>query len=423
MKWHELLVVVCWGVASIGWGQEGSEWTTLPASSIQQTLLPEEDWSTYGLSEMEPAEIASLDLEAPPEQSLTWFGDLSLENRIYWLHNALQSPFILQNRPAQKLLFSSFSNYNFSSLNDASLTILADASYQYLLNGDDLRDEFLVFGLVKWDQPFSPGWKWTAQSTMTTFQLPFDITDLREDRAETAVVRGSSQFSKLGLDWQSDSPFQAQLLLQGDRNWYQDARENYGTLGARLEVGWRFSKNAQLSAWSTVSERLHDDRKVRSATGAIGTSILRYTIHQSQLRWKQVWLQQSRGWHLTTISAFDFQRQDDNGGRYYNYDRWVGSLSLAIRYADWRLNLDSRTRYYDYAVRKASDRNVNYRWEYELSADLEYEINERYAVTAGGTWFKSQGNDLYDVYEYFQYYLGVKIAFDLNPFPWSEMRQ
>ncbi len=412
--WWESLVFL--GVVMVtGYGQSSSDEDLAAPAGIPTILEVERE----GEDSDDPVEAYFL--AAKPGESIEWVGDVSLESRIYWLQNALQSPFLLQNRPAQKILFSTFSHYHFPWLDEASLTILSDASYLYLLDGEDWRDEFLVFVLVKWDQPLCPDWQWNTQSTITTLQQPFDITDLREDRAQTAVVRGSSLLTKVGLDWQSAGSWRGQLLWQGDRNWYQDARENYGTIGSRLEVGCNLSKNCQLTAWSFLSERMYDDRKIRFANGERGTSSLRYKILQSQVHWKQVWRKQTRGWHLSTTAALDFLRQDDNGGGYYNYDRWGGGFSMNVSHSSWRLHLDARNRYYDYAVRKANDQRFNYRWEYEISADMEYQVNERYSLTAGGTWFKSQGNDQYDVYEYFQYYFGLKITFDLHPVDWPEL--
>ena len=137
-----------------------------------------------------------------------------------------------------------------------------------------------------------------------------------------------------------------ELELPGTRQLFDDYIDDFWEANAKLSWIKPFGRKAELSFSYQFGQRLHDTREVRDAQGRVepGEGLVFYE-HEITAAWRQYW-DVDRRWRTTT--KLTLQRNEDNGGGYYDY--WRPYLSEQLRYQSkaWELRAEARVSYYNY---------------------------------------------------------------------------
>lgn len=142
--------------------------------------------------------------------------------------------------------------------------------------------------------------------------------------------------------------FQAELV--GTRQIFGQFIDNYWEFGPKLTLGREYGHKSDLSISYAFNDRLHDTMPARDAGGNIEPGRgLQFWGHELFAVWRHNWDAEGR---LRTTTKLSIQRNEDNGGGFYNF--WRPFLMEQVRYRrpTWELRTEARVSYYQWDAQR-----------------------------------------------------------------------
>ena len=235
----------------------------------------------------------------------------------------------------------------------------------FYLMGDDLHylheidvsQEQTLYGLAEIKQKFSSG---LTPGFSAQYVYQDRVIDLSGDPVNVSSIHviGHSYITKPSLRYdfsvatnRATIPF-AELSITVMRQDYDAPLDDYWettpnlTLGLNYKMNRKQRYNSEISISMGFSKRVYDNMLAADRDGLrIAGRGLEYDQYKAMLSWRH-YLDARCLWKNT--AKLGFIRNEDNGGGYYNYNKF--SLSEQISYKDenWYAHIELRVSQYDY---------------------------------------------------------------------------
>lgn len=157
----------------------------------------------------------------------------------------------------------------------------------------------------------------------------------------------------------------------------------------------------------------YEERVKRTAEGvALAGETVDIDNHELRLQGSWFW-DTAHDWK--TRLRVTTRVRDDDGGGYYDYNRWQGGVDTSARHGKWRADFsaDFTDTNYDKQPSDALDTLSAplHRQRWDLRLRLEREVGKQWTVFSEISWEDSDANDPLDVYDHFSGVAGVGYAF------------
>jgi len=139
-----------------------------------------------------------------------------------------------------------------------------------------------------------------------------------------------------------------QLEAPVTREWWQSPLDPDWKSGLQLILGCSYGFHSELSLTCGGFYIAHADWLARDAAGnELPGRTLDLWRQVFEFKWEHVWDARQR-WCSTTKGGL--QSDQDNGGGYFDYDRYFASEELRYRAAGWEIKAGAGVSYYDFLV-------------------------------------------------------------------------
>ena len=248
--------------------------------------------------------------------------------------------------------------------------VLGSGEYIRYLKAEDVDQEATAILQAQVHKTFGKGWKLGLAGEYIYFNQVLDATTLPEERT-SVQVEGHGLTVRPSLSKAIGTKYRVELEFPAARQMFVSLIDDYWEVGPKVTFGRALPNKSDLAISYQVVERLHDTREARDWTGVLepghGLKFLQQEI-AGTWRWH---FDAERRWRSTM--RVSLQRNDDNGGGYYDYTR--PQLSEQIRYQrpTWELRAEARVAYYHYDSQRIADVNSAVREKTYIRASLRGE--------------------------------------------------
>ncbi len=265
----------------------------------------------------------------------------------------------------------------------SSLILMVEGEDLRFLDGQSVDKEQLFFAMLQHRLQTA---RWTAgcEGTYVYSDQVFDST-VTETNLSSARALGHRMTMAPALARSLTQEHRLELRAIGSRQFLEAPLDDYWEGGTRLGYDWACTAQSNLELSYEYLARPYDHRLRTDADGyAAGESGLVYFQHKAQLGWRRYWDDQKR-WRTTSKAAYE--RNEDNGSGFFNYDRYQFVQGLRWNPDRWEATLQLRFNYYafdrQFAAAGAAERRqkttlavharLEHSWAKWLGSYLDYE--------------------------------------------------
>jgi hypothetical protein len=223
--------------------------------------------------------------------------------------------------------------------------ILSSSEYWRYLSASKVDQEATAIAQAQVTKTLAERWKLGLAGEYVYFNQVFDSSAF-PDLFSSVQVQGHSFTLRPSLRRDLDRGYRLELEVPVNRQEFDQFIDDYWQTGPMFTFGREFGNKSDLSLTYQFDDRFHDTREARDDAGLLEPGRkLQFSQHELALNGRQFW---DPGRHWRTLSKLSLQRNEDNGGGYYDY--WRPQLSEQLRYqaATWELRAEARISYYHY---------------------------------------------------------------------------
>ena len=267
----------------------------------------------------------------------------------------------------------------------------------------EVEKEQLGLFQTKYERPIDDDWFWNATAQYLYVDQVFDASATEELRQTTPVKSHNYQLAPaIGRNLPGDSKIEFKLV--GERQQFNQPLDDYFEIGPQLTWIKNYGHKSELAASYTFDYRSYDTREELEADGnSIENTDLRYQQHEFEIGVNHSW-DEKRHWRSRARLLYEIN--DDNGGGYFDYQRFRISKRFGYYGADWQATIEGRILHYDYDVQPVDDPDrpvdetgeVRSNWQYVVAGHAEKRIWRKLSIFADFEWELSESN--YDLEEY-----------------------
>ena len=148
----------------------------------------------------------------------------------------------------------------------------------------------------------------------------------------------------LGTNWWAELDFPAA------REILDAPLDNTWKYGPQVRLGFSQDKSTEISLSYQIQQIDHDTWPALSADGArIGTRNLSLVEQRVDLDWRQFW---DAANHWSTETKLFYERDEDNGGGFFNFNEYSASERLRFSVKNWEITATVRGSYLDYPIQR-----------------------------------------------------------------------
>ena len=283
------------------------------------------------------------------KESMLWDKDITLRAGLGYKDNVLLSPSGAQG-----------SAFFTSGLDLLVLRLPLDSlKFEFSLTGDDVRywhdiegvnreDLFLTRAQV--EKYFGGHWRAGLELRHTyTDEVLEEIVST--GGAQTIVAKGNTLEVRPFVRRDFGSNWWAELEAPISREWWQSPLDDYWKYGAQVILGRSYGRQSEITLTGGAFYIPHDEwAALDSAGNELPGKKLALWRQLAELKWVHRW-DADRHWSSTT--KLGFQHDRDNGGGFFNYDRYALSHTLRYQTKDWQIEGTAMASYYDFLVQPA----------------------------------------------------------------------
>jgi hypothetical protein len=274
----------------------------------------------------------------------------------------------------------------------------AAGTFSFFVTGEDRRyfsslevdKEQLVLSQAKWEQPFLENWKWGAIAQYMYADQVFDAS-ATEELLQTLPVKSHNFQSAPYLSRQLPANFSLELKATLERQYFSDPLDDYWEGGPQLTLTKRYGHRSDLALIYIYDHRTYDTRRqIDLNAAAIPDTSLAFHQHEFEATLLHAW---DKGRHWRSRLRAVYERNDDNGPGYYDYDRYRWSKRFGYYGADWEATVEGKILHYDYARQRVSDSSeVRAVWEYSVAFRAEKMVYKKLKIFAESEHEKVDSN-------------------------------
>jgi hypothetical protein len=267
---------------------------------------------------------------------------------------------------------------------------------QYLAQDAD-QTEVVAFSQAQLEHEFSDRFKGTLAGQYFFQDEVLDLSVSETNRQATAVV-GNRLTARPG--GRLNLPHQLWVGVEPvvSRQFLQSPLDNYWEPGAVLTLGKSLGASSELNLSYGVAWLFYDNEPALTATGAAIPGSLRQRFQQEvRLNWRQSWDEQRRWRTMLTLGP---KLNDENGGGYFDYTRWLASGRIEYHAKPWLVSVSARLAYYGYANQTVSalDTAKVRRADVTVEARVERHLSKRLTLVASYEYEQTLSNDALETY-------------------------
>ena len=257
--------------------------------------------------------------------------------------------------------------------------------------------EVTAFGLAELKHQFNERWRGLLAAEYFYQDQVIDVSVSTTNR-ESAPVIGHTATLRPGVRLTLSPNWWTSLEVSGTRRLFEQPLDNDWHAQPKATLGFDYGRGSEITLSYEPSWWTFDTDRARTAAGNAITNLGRFRFEQeARLRWKHYW-DESRRWRTTlTVSG---RLNEENGGGYYDYSRWLVSARVRYRKKPWDIYAEARVAGYDYATQtvSATDPAKRRRTEWSLELHAERQLTQHLTLTAGIEHEEALSNDELETY-------------------------
>jgi hypothetical protein len=229
---------------------------------------------------------------------------------------------------------------------------LASGEYVRYLNASQVDQEAMGILQAQVKKAFGQGWKAGLSAEYIYFNQVFDASAF-EETLQAIQLEGHGLTLRPSLSRQLSKASRLELELPANRQFFIRYIDDYWEVGPKLNFIHEYGRQADITVSYQFRDRIHDKRHARDGSGLfeLGRG-LEFYQHEILGTWRQYW-DASRHWR--TVTKLSFERNEDNGGGYYNYFRPQLGEQLRYEARSWAVRAEARVSYYQYDRQTIAD--------------------------------------------------------------------
>ena len=282
------------------------------------------------------------------QESLLWDKDIVLRAGFGYKNNVLLSP----NSPQGSPFFTSGLDVTIFRIPldgwEVNLTVVGD-DIRYFHSPGGINGEDLFLGSAQVQKYFGGVWR-------SGLEVRYSYSDqvlqefLITGGAQAVEAQGNTLGARPFIRRDLSTLWWVQLEAPLAREWWQAPLDATWKWGGQTDVGLTYRPHSQIVLSGGIFYVPHDDWLARDALGnELPGRKLQIWRQTAELKWEHQWDASN---HWSSITKLGFNHNHDNGGGYYNNDRFYVSGELRFHTTDWELKGSSALSYYDFPVQK-----------------------------------------------------------------------
>lgn len=285
------------------------------------------------------------------------------------------------------------------------VTLFMSGDYIHYLDADEVDREVLFISQGDVKKPL--GEKWTIGNSVQYlyYDQVFDASTIEREFA-TIQVQGQTIGIEPSVRRSFNERYWLELQMEVSRQLFRRLLDDYWEAGPEIILGREYGNRSDLTLSYEVQKRYYDTRVTRTELGQPLNDDLELFRHKLELSSRHYW-DEKRRWRTVVKGILD--RNEDNGGGYYDYWRYGLSAQLRYQAKSWRLEGESRFSYYDYDVQPVSAADLTSRektlWLFGVRAQKD--ITDRLALFARYEHERSLSNLELDEYKVNTVFTGI----------------
>ena len=290
---------------------------------------------------------------------------------------------------------------------------LNDWEFEFVGSGDDIRywkdvgvgseDTWVAGAKLKRELPDD----WEAGVTVSYAYLD-SVVDLANEQIEVvgqaapAVVIAHiiTVEPALRKDWNTN--LWIETGFEGIRQYMTSPGDALWQFGPKITFGHDYGYRSAITLSYELLDELDDTLPETDSDGnPVGDATLAEIHQQVELAWRHNW-DEDRHWQSTT--KLTYERVVDNGGGFYNFDRYAASEKFTYRGKSWGASAQAAWVYYDYPYQVVDPTNPSdpTKWYLNgltLDAHLEKSLFKNLKIFADYEHENSRSDRIADAYE------------------------
>jgi hypothetical protein len=237
-------------------------------------------------------------------------------------------------------------------INGWECLLFASGEYTRYLTSSQVHQESLAIGQAQLKKTIANSWTIGLSGEYLFFDQVFD-NSIVSTQLVALPVDGNGFTLRPSLKKQFDRGYHLELEAPATRQIFDQFIDDYWETGPKLSFGREYGHKSDLSLSYQFNYRRYDTQAALDASGnALAGKGLDFYQHELLLGWRQIWDADGR-WR--TVTRLSLQRNDDNGGGYYNF--WRPYLSEQLRYqrSGWEVRAEAKLAYYHYDLQRIAD--------------------------------------------------------------------
>jgi len=274
--------------------------------------------------------------------------------------------------------------------------LFASGDYTYYPEGEEVQDESFAFVSGQYMRDLNDDWKVAGLLQYVFVDQVLDVS-ATEPVFEAQLVQSHTLIAKPSLKGYFQPKTWVEVELAASGSDYRSPLDDYLEAGPRLELGQDYGHRSSVSVAYRYLERWYDTRVRLGPQGQYLGGSLRFMQQEVEGHWRH-YFDPDRRWQGEV--GLGYQRNEDNGGGFYNYDRVQASLQLRWQSQPWTLRGSARLYYYDFNSQpvSATDPSIREKTTWTLRLRGERKLGEQWGVFAEYEFEQSVSNRETDEY-------------------------
>lgn len=314
--------------------------------------------------------------ETPPPataEDSNWTGGLSLRTWAGYSDN----PQLSSLNPQGSAFVAGGGDFTLLRLSDEGdlLTFLLSVERTaYLSRG--INPETMALAELEFDEGL--GGDWTLGGTMDYLYLN-QVFDASELVGVPVIIpaEGHQVSVRPKLDRDLTEHWRARVEVEWARQWFAEPLDGFQDWAPKASMLWSDVDGTEAGISYGYRWREFEERPARAEDGTSMADTLQYRQHEVEAFAERKWGHSGR-WRAHLRGGYRFN--GDNGGGFYDYDRYHANAGLRCRGRRWELRGDVRWRWYQYPVQLAGVAGSPNRRRMEMAASARGEWNLRTGV-------------------------------------------
>ena len=241
------------------------------------------------------------------------------------------------------------------------------------------------------------GWKAGLAAEYLYFNQVFD-NSIVSTQFVALPVEGHTLTLRPAVAKDLGKGYRLEFEVPTTRQWFDEFIDNYWEMGPKLTFGREYGKKSDISVSYQFTERIHDNREARDADGnVIPGQGLQFRQHELAVVWRHFWDEDGQWRTLTKLSL---QRNEDNGGGFYDFLRPFLFEQLRYRTKTWEIKGEARYSFYQYDREHITDLQSPIRHKTYLRFNLRAEKNLTKSIKIFGQYEYERAFSNLDIDQY-----------------------